>query len=114
MVCASAHGADDCCYHAPFALWVHGNGFPTLGRELHVRMHPLQALQHPVDGLVLGRLGKIALDRNDTSWCVPLSMELMIAAGLFHLPCGCMATDQQASSMAYLTGCVPFSGHIAQ
>ena len=64
-----------------------------MGHDLHVRMHPFQAPEYPEDGLVLGRFHKNALDRNDAFWCVPLSMELMIAAGMFHLACGGMALD---------------------
>ena len=30
------------------------------------------------------------------SGCAPLSMELLTGAGTFHLPCGCVAIDQQA------------------
>ena len=62
----------------------------SLGRDLHVKMHPFQALQCPADGLDLGRFGKTAQDRNDTLWCVPLVVELMIAADTFHLLCGFM------------------------
>ena len=70
-----------------------GNGLTSLGHNLHVRMHPFQATQHPADGQVLGRFGKHALDGNDALGCVPLSIELIIAAGTFHLPCGCVAMD---------------------
>ena len=65
MVSASVHGADDWCLHAPFDFWVHDNGLASLGHELRVRMHPFQALQHPLDGLALGRFGKNAEDRNE-------------------------------------------------
>ena len=69
---------------------MHGNDLASLGHNLLVRMHPFQAPQCPADGLVLGRFGKNTQDRNDTLWCVPLSMELMTGAGTFHLPCGCV------------------------
>ena len=38
-----------------------------------------------------GQIWQNALNGNDTLWYVPLSMELMIGADLFHLPGGCMA-----------------------
>ena len=91
MVCGSVHGADDWCWHVQFALLVCGDGLTSLGHDLHVRVHPFQAPQHPADGLVLGGFGRNSLDRNDASWCVALSMEQMIGAGMFHLPCWCMA-----------------------
>ena len=58
----------------------------NLGHDLYIRMHPFQAPQHPADWLVLGRFGKNTQDRNDTLWCVPLSVELMIVTDMFHLP----------------------------
>ena len=88
MVCTSVHRADDCCWLVPFGLWVHENELKSLGHDLHVKMHPFQAPQCPADGLVLGRVGKNEQDRNDTSWVVPLSMEVMIADDTFHLACG--------------------------
>ena len=61
--------------------------------DLDVRMNPFQAPQRSLDGLILGRFGRTALVENDVLWCVPLSMELMIAAGMFHLSYSCMAMD---------------------
>ena len=55
--------------------------------------------------------GKNARGRNETLWCVPLSMELIVAAGMFHLPCGCMAMDWQAWGMTGMSGCIPFRPH---
>ena len=43
-----------------------------------------------------GQIWQNALDRNDVLWCVPLSMELMTAVGVFSLPFGCMAMNCQA------------------
>ena len=74
-------------------MWVHGNRLAGLGHGLHVSMHSFQAPQCQSDGLVLGRLSKNAQDGNDTSWVVPLPMEVVIAAGTFHLACGCVVTD---------------------
>ena len=96
MVCTSIYGVDDWYWHGLFAFWVHGNRSPSLRHDLHVRMHAFQATQHPTDGLSLGTFSRSAQDRNDALWCVPLSTELMIAAGMFHLPCGCIAVDWQA------------------
>ena len=70
-----------------------------MGLELHLRMHPFQAPQHPADGLVLGRFGKKPQDGNDTLWHVLLSIELMIIADLFHFLSGCVAMDWQALDM---------------
>ena len=53
-------------------------------------------------------------DRNDTLRCVPLSMELMIAASIFHLPCGCVAFDCQAWGMICMSGCITFRPHSTQ
>ena len=111
MVCTSVHGPDDCCWHIPFALWVHGNGLASLRHNLHVRTHPFQAPQHPLDELVLGRFGKNALGGSDTLWCVPLSIELIIAAGMFNLPCGCITMDWQAWGVTCASGCIPFRPH---
>ena len=98
MVCASVHGADDWCWYIPFSfLLMHGNGLTSLGHDLHVSMHPFQATQHTLDGLVLGRFGKNAPDKNDTLWCVPLFVELMIAAGMFNLACDFVAVSSQAT-----------------
>ena len=72
---------------------MHVNGLASLGHDLHVGMHPFQAPQCPADGLVLRRFDKNAQDRNDTSWDVPLSMELMTGADTLHLACGCVAMD---------------------
>ena len=58
MVCASVHGADDCCWLVLLVLWVFCNGLTSLEHDLHVRMHLFQAQQDPADGLVVGRLGK--------------------------------------------------------
>ena len=69
------------------------NRLISLRHDLDVRMHPFEAQQHPADRLLLGTFGKNAQDRNDTLWVVHLSMELMIAAVVFHLPFGCMAMD---------------------
>ena len=49
--------------------------------------------EHSAGGLVLGRFGKTAQDRNTTLWCVPLSMELTIPFGVFHFPFGHMKMD---------------------
>ena len=89
---SSIHIAGDWCWFVRFALWVHSNGLTSLGHDLHVMMHPVQAPQHPLDGQVFGQIWANALDRNDTL-CVPLSIELMIAAGTFVLPFGCMTMD---------------------
>ena len=72
---------------------MHGSGLASLGHSLCVRMHPFQAPQHPLDGLVLARFGKNAQDRSDTLLCVPLSMELMNGAGMLNLSCGRVEID---------------------
>ena len=92
-MCTSVHGADDWFWHVLFALWICVNGLTSLGHDLCVRRHSFQSPQHPSDGLMLGRFGKYALNRNDTLLFVPLSMELMIAGDTFHLPCGCIELD---------------------
>ena len=68
----------------------------------------LSAPQHPLDGLVLNRFSRNAQDRSDTLWCVALSMEMIIGAGIFHLPFGCMAMDWQALNMTCMSGCRSF------
>ena len=93
MLCVSIHAPDDCCWPTLFALWVCGNGFTRLEHDLHVRMHPFQATQYPLARLVLGRLDKNELDKKVALWCAPLSMELMIGADVFQLPCGCVVVD---------------------
>ena len=113
-MCASVNGAYDWCWHTPFVLWVHGNGFASLGHNLHVRMHPLQAPQCPADGLVLGRFGKHAQDRNDTSWVMPLFAELMIGAGTLHLASAYVAMDWQTRGINYMSGYIPFRPHNTQ
>ena len=113
-MCDSVHGADDWCWRVSFAFWVCGNGFARLGRDLHVWMHPFQATQHPADGLVLGRFGKNALDGNDALWSVPLSMELMVAASMLHLSCGCMSMDCQAWGVSCMPGCILFKPYSTQ
>ena len=113
-MCTCVHGADDWCWHAPFAFWVYGNGLTRLRHNFHIRMHPLWATQHPTDGLVWGRFGKDALDRNDTLGSAPLSMDLMIGAGMLHLPCGCMSLNRHAWGMSCMPGCIPFRLHSAQ
>ena len=87
MVFAPVHASDDWCWHVLFTFWVFGDILVSLRCDLCVRMHPFEAPQCQLDGLVLGRFGKNAQDRNDALRCVPLSIELMIAAGTFHLPC---------------------------
>ena len=117
MVCSSNHGADDCCWQVQFALWVHGNGLESLGHDLHVRMHPFQAPQCPADGLILGRFGKNAQDRNDALWCAAVAalfMDQMIGAGMCHLPCWCMAMDWQARGTSCMSGSIHFRPHDAQ
>ena len=59
MVYGSVHGADDWCWHVPFALWVHGNELASSDHELHVKMHPFQATWYPAGRLVLGTFGKL-------------------------------------------------------
>ena len=90
---ASVHGPDDRCWHILFAWWMYENGLECLGHDLPGMMHPLQAPQGPVDGLALGRFGKHAQDRNDTSRVVPLSMVLLAAAGTVHLACESVPTN---------------------
>ena len=92
-MCASIHGADDCCWYVPFTLWICGSGLASLGHDLHVRMHPVQATQYPLDGVVLGRFGRSAQDRSNALWCVPLSMELTIGADMVCLPSVYVAVD---------------------
>ena len=75
---------------------MHGSELASLGHDLHARMHPFQAPQQPADWSALGRFGKNTQDRNDTLSCVPLSIELVIAADMFHLLFGCVAMDGQA------------------
>ena len=72
---------------------MHDSGLVSLGHDLYVRIHPFQATQCPLDGLVLGRFSRNAQDRRDALWCLPLAMELMIGAGMFHLTYGCAAMD---------------------
>ena len=81
--------------HDSFALRVCEDSLIGLYHDLHARMHPVQAPQHPFDGLILGIFDKNTLDRNDILGCVPLSMELVIADGVFHLPFGCITMDWQ-------------------
>ena len=40
-----------------------------------------------------GQIWQSAQDRNDASWCVPLSMVLVVTGGLPHLSCWCMAMN---------------------
>ena len=61
--------------------------------DLHVRMHPFQAPQHPLGRLVLGRFSRSAQDKSDVLWSAPLSLELIDGASTFYLPCGCVAMD---------------------
>ena len=93
MVCASVHGADACHWYLPFAFWMHGSGLASLVHDLHVRMHPSRVTKHPLDGLILGMFRRNARDKSEASWCAPLSMDLMIGVGIFHLSCGYAATD---------------------
>ena len=95
MVCAFVHGADHCYRHVPFALQVYElfKLIDKVGPRPACKDASVQAMQCPADGLDLGRFGKHAQDRNDTSWCVPPSMELIITAGMFDLSCGCMAIN---------------------
>ena len=67
MVGTFVHGADDYCWHIPFTLWTHRNGLMRSEHDLHVRVHPFQAPQCPVDGLVLGRFGKT--QRTEMMYC---------------------------------------------
>ena len=89
----SIHGPDDWCSHVPFASCMHGSAMVRLGHDLHVRMHPFQVPQHKSDGLGLGRFSKNAQHSGVALWCAALSMELMIDAGMLHLPWWCVATD---------------------
>ena len=66
---------------------MYNNGLARLGHDLHVRLYPFRATQHLLDGLVTDRFHKNPCDRTDTLKCVPLFMELMMGANVFHLSC---------------------------
>ena len=54
MVCSCGHGADGCCWHVPFALWVYGHGLRSLGHNLHTGIHPFHAPEYPAEELDFG------------------------------------------------------------
>ena len=54
MVCSCGHGADDCCWHVPFALWVYGHGMTRLDHDLCTGIHPFQAPEYPAEELDFG------------------------------------------------------------
>ena len=57
MVCSYSHdGADDCCWHVPFALWVYGHGLRSLGHNLHTGIQPFHASEYPAEELDFGDL----------------------------------------------------------
>ena len=93
---------------------MHNNGLSRLGHDLHVRMYPFQAPQHPLDGLVLDTFDKNTYDRTGALKQVPLSMEPMMGADVFHSPCGCMSVHWQAWGTTCMSGCIPFRPQSAE
>ena len=52
-VCSCGHGADGCCWHVSFVLWVYGHGLRSLGHNLHTGIQPFHVSDYPVQDLDL-------------------------------------------------------------
>ena len=115
MGCVYVHGADEWCWHVPFALWVCGNGLSSLGHDLHSMMHPFQAQETLSKWAGFGQiLQKYRQNINDAVWCMTLFVELINGSGTLNFPCGCVTLDWQAWDVTYMAGCIPFRPHSTQ